>query len=488
MNSTLALLRSLYRHAPWCVLAVAVVLSSCGGAGNSTGTPTRLQGYFKDSAVSGLTYVTSSNVTGVTRPDGGFDYNPGDSVTFSFGAIEFPRVTASSLITPLNMAEGAVDSPILNNIAYLLQALDSDDNPDNGITLSPALAALAKQTVDFTVSTDRFILNPAVKALISAKPSGSTTTAASALTHINFNLEQGFVDSTVIGPSVDCLYPNQGSSSADISLVKRIMASANRTSLNPKLWADVVAKPSNSAGWFFDAAYSLRTNPTGAFEPYQPAANSVEVQAAMKSKIWHDYSLAHDAWFKHRDDPQVQLRVAALKTYIGLNNQPDYIGSTLFLHYTGNTNAYLELVFTPNLKSTVFFNFTSDSSAVLYTSTLGKDGVAGNDDDGFFLTGPTSRWASQHVPGDVNFPPNLRMGGTSPSGRQIPDGTCLIPAGGSALVWSRPSSRVDLFFSTASVGIKGKGTAPLYTDAKGYEGTVGLYSNENAIQLTVVKP
>lgn len=483
-------LDTLRRLAGWPGVLLCVLLaSSCGGGGGSStsGIAGKYQGYFKDSAVSGLTYVTSSNVTGTTRPDGGFDYNPNDTIRFSIGAIQFPAVSATSLVTPLNMADGSVDSPILNNIAYLLQALDSDDNPENGITLSPDLAAQAKQSVDFSLPTADFVNSPIVTALIQSK-GGTTTTAASALTHVNFNLEQGFVDSTVIGPSVDCLYPDQGASSADISLVKRVMSSANRTRLNSNLWADVYAKTSNTTGWFYDATYSLRSKPVGAFEPYKPAADSPEVQAAMKSKLWHDYSLAHDAWFKHRDEPKVQFRVAALKTYIGLINQPEYIGSAIFMHYTGETNNYLELVFTANLKSTVFFNFTSNSPLVLYDSTLGKDGLAGTDDDGFYRTGPQPQWAPQHQPGDVNFPPNMRMGGTSPSGRQIPDGTCLIPAGGSALVWSRPSSRVDLFFSIASVGIKGKGTAPLYTDAKGYEGTVGLYSNENAIQLTVVKP
>jgi hypothetical protein len=485
VSPSLARLKS--RLARLLCLAACLLTISCGGsASNNLTAATRLQGYFKDSAVAGLSYVTSSNVTGVTRPDGGFDYNPGDTITFSFGAIKFPPVSASSLVTPLNMADGAVDSPMLNNIAYLLQALDSDDNPDNGITLASNLAAQATQAIDFSVATDTFIAN--VSSLIAAKGSASTTTAASALTHINWNLEQGFVDSTVIGPSVDCLYPDQGQSSADISLVKRVLSSANRSALSSQLWADVYAKPTNQDGWFFDAAYTLKSpNPTGAFEPYKPTQDSPEVQAAMKSKLWHDYSFAHDAWFKHRDESKVQFRVAALKTYFGLTNQPEYIGSAIFLHFTGEANSYLELLFLPRLKSTVFFNFTSSSSAVLYDSTLGKDGLVGGDDDGWFITGNSPHWASQHVPGDVNFPPNLRKGGTSPSGRQIPDGTCLIPAGGSAMVWTRPSSRVDLFFSTIGVTTS-KGSAPSYTDAKGYLGTVGLYSNENAIKLTIVKP
>lgn len=245
MPTPTTLINQVTRHVRWFGLLVAVVTSSCGGGGGSSSAiGTRLQGYFKDSAVAGLTYVTSSNVTGTTRPDGGFDYNPGDTIRFSFGAIEFPAVSATSLITPLNMADGVVDSPVLNNIAYLLQALDSDDNPDNGITLSPDLISQANQKVDFSLPTADFVNNAVVTSVIRAK-GGSNTTAASALTHVNFNLEQGFVDSTVIGPSVDCLYPDQGASSADISLVKRVMSSANRTLLDSHLWADVYAKTHN---------------------------------------------------------------------------------------------------------------------------------------------------------------------------------------------------------------------------------------------------
>jgi hypothetical protein len=495
MLSPLSLIDSLSRQASLLSLAASLLVTSCGGGGGtgSVLSSTRLQGYFKDSSVAGLSYQTSSNVTGVTRPDGGFDYNPGDTIRFSFGAIQFPPVSAASLLTPLNMANGDANSPMLNNIAYLLQALDSDNDPENGITLLPEVAALANaavaSSIDFSAPTANFVGNAQLGQLIRDKDRTlnitTTTTDVSSLNHINWNLEQGFVDSTVIGPSVDCLYPNQGGASADIALVKRILASSNRTTLSPQLWADVYAKPQNAAGWFYGARYTLRSpNPTGAFEPYQPAANSTEVQAAMRSNQWHEYSSTYDAWFKHREEAKVQFRVASLKTYFGLVNQPEYIGNAIFLHYTGEPNTYLELVFLPNLKSTAYFNFTSSTSSTLYTSTLGPDGQLGGDDEGVFRAG---QWA-YHMPGDANFPPNLRLGGTTPAGRQIPDGTCLIPAGGSTLVWQRPSSRIDLFFSSIGVTVTGKGTAPLYNDARGYQGTVGVYSNENAIRLTVVKP
>jgi hypothetical protein len=47
---------------------------------------------------------------------------------------------------------------------------------------------------------------------------------------------------------------------------------------------------------------------------------------------------------------------------------------------------------------------------------------------------------------------------------------------------------VDLFFSSIGQTVPRKGSAPRYTDALGYEGTVGIYSNENAIRLTIVRP
>ncbi|MBU3652925.1 MAG: hypothetical protein FGM44_07545, partial [Limnohabitans sp.] len=159
-----------------CCAGISLLMSCGGSATSSPSTSTLLTGRFVDSAVSGLSYLTSSQVACITRSDGGFDYNKGDTITFKLGAVEFPVVTADTLVTPLDMVPGATSTDTLTNIAYFLQALDADDNPYNGITLGASLAKQATQAVNFTQTVDAFVKDPVVTALIKARGTASTTT------------------------------------------------------------------------------------------------------------------------------------------------------------------------------------------------------------------------------------------------------------------------------------------------------------------------
>lgn len=116
------------------------------------GTDGLLQnGSLLDSAVVGLDYVTETH-SGTTGPGGSFQYREGETVTFKLGDIELPPVLASALITPLDLAgTNLVNDKLASNIARFLQALDSDGNPDNGITIDPEThTAGLDQIIDFS--------------------------------------------------------------------------------------------------------------------------------------------------------------------------------------------------------------------------------------------------------------------------------------------------------------------------------------------------
>jgi hypothetical protein len=97
-----------------------------------------------------VSYRTSSGVTGVTDAAGKYQFNPGDTVKFTIGAAVLGEVTAKGLLTPLDLAQG--DATKLINLLVVLQSLDADGNPDNGITI-PEAVAKAMPTVDLTAST-----------------------------------------------------------------------------------------------------------------------------------------------------------------------------------------------------------------------------------------------------------------------------------------------------------------------------------------------
>jgi hypothetical protein len=151
---------------------IAILLSACGGGGSSsstdvaattnpenqpvTGEGQLLTGRFVDSsAVSGLRYTTATQADS-TDANGSFRFMAGESVIFSVGDITLPAVTAESVITPLAVfATDEITDVRVMNLSRLLQTLDVDGNPENGLVLSDAaIASATGLSVNF--SSDAF--------------------------------------------------------------------------------------------------------------------------------------------------------------------------------------------------------------------------------------------------------------------------------------------------------------------------------------------
>lgn len=131
-------------------LLLTLSLSGCGSSSQSTATDQQSTGVFIDSAVSGLEYITSSDVSGITDENGTFKYNSGDTITFSMGSIVLGSATASDVLTPYSLFTQNSEHAV--NLAQLLITLDADQNPDNGIDLinSVMLDGIQSESVDFT--------------------------------------------------------------------------------------------------------------------------------------------------------------------------------------------------------------------------------------------------------------------------------------------------------------------------------------------------
>lgn len=137
-------------HPAHLLCSLTVLLAACGG---DSGIQT---GVFLDSAVSGAAYRTSSGLKGTTDAQGRFDYRAGDTVTFSVGGIDLPAAKAAAKVTPLDLV-GATHAgdPRALTIARLLQSVDDDGDPDNGIRIDTnKLASGARAPTDWSSSTD----------------------------------------------------------------------------------------------------------------------------------------------------------------------------------------------------------------------------------------------------------------------------------------------------------------------------------------------
>lgn len=139
------------KQAAW---ALTVTAAAWGLAGCAE---TEIEGQFLDSAVEGLSY-SSNNFSGVTDAAGGFKCNLGEQVTFKAGDVDLGFAACGQTITPLDVAgnSDATSDAVVNRLLFL-QALDHDDNPANGITLSTAVRqAMAGKSLNFAKAAADF--------------------------------------------------------------------------------------------------------------------------------------------------------------------------------------------------------------------------------------------------------------------------------------------------------------------------------------------
>lgn len=132
-------------------------LAACGGggggagAGGSSPSGQARSGILTDSEVAGVAYASSpSGKTGVTTAQGAYDFNEGDTVQFSLGSLLLGNVAATGIVTPTELAAG--NSNKLHNLLVVLQSLDADGNPSNGISIPSASAAAVTTDIDLTVA------------------------------------------------------------------------------------------------------------------------------------------------------------------------------------------------------------------------------------------------------------------------------------------------------------------------------------------------
>ncbi|MDU0353071.1 DM13 domain-containing protein [Paraglaciecola aquimarina] len=184
----------------------AMVISSCGGGSDSAAPvisnppiqpttptepepsePTVLTGQFIDSAVQGLAFHTASQ-SGTTDADGYFSYVAGETVTFSIGDLDFPPVMAKQRLTPLDVfAVTDLEDVRVQNMARLLQTLDVDGMPANGITISDDAHNQAMGvTVDF--ASDDFAQQ--VESVVANAGAANTSliTSQAAIDHLRLSL------------------------------------------------------------------------------------------------------------------------------------------------------------------------------------------------------------------------------------------------------------------------------------------------------------
>lgn len=168
------------RRNPWIYLApvaLAVGLASCGGGDSSGGSgadeastvnrtmPTgAATGVLMNSPVSGVSYNASSGKKGITNEAGHFDFNYGDTVEFKLGGLTLGKVNGAPVVTPIDLAEG--NDKKLANLLVLLQSLDADGDPSNGIVITAAAASAVSNSIKLNSDPEVFAASSELQSIL----------------------------------------------------------------------------------------------------------------------------------------------------------------------------------------------------------------------------------------------------------------------------------------------------------------------------------
>ena len=112
-------------------MAATLVLTGCGGGGGGSGSSVGTAAYV-DSAVAGVQYRCGSQ-SGVTDTKGKFSFEKGKGCTFRLGSVEIRS------IEPDRLVDGGIVVETDPKVAALLQSLDRDGDPSNGIEIDDAV-------------------------------------------------------------------------------------------------------------------------------------------------------------------------------------------------------------------------------------------------------------------------------------------------------------------------------------------------------------
>ncbi|MEN8303564.1 MAG: hypothetical protein ABFQ64_05805, partial [Campylobacterota bacterium] len=126
------------------LILLGTVIVGCSSGSNDSEVTSLSVGTFVDSAVEGLDYHSSpSGFGGRTNADGKYNFTESDTVKFSIGGVVLGEMKATTEpVSPVDLFPDDSSAQKVVNIARVLQTLDADGQPGNGITITPDSARI----------------------------------------------------------------------------------------------------------------------------------------------------------------------------------------------------------------------------------------------------------------------------------------------------------------------------------------------------------
>ena len=157
----------------------AIIATGCSSGDNGSSPTQTNTGVFLDSAVEGINYSTGT-VSGTTDTKGEFEYNDGETVTFSLYGQQISQALGFDAITPLDNTDSSIGDDYLINALRFLQTMDTDSDPTNGITLPNVSGDM---NINFDQSPDDFSADANVNSFVAANANSTLVSPLDAINH-----------------------------------------------------------------------------------------------------------------------------------------------------------------------------------------------------------------------------------------------------------------------------------------------------------------
>ncbi|HIP12544.1 MAG TPA: cadherin repeat domain-containing protein [Arcobacter sp.] len=193
-------------------ISIALIFIGCGSSSSdstSTNINNNSTGYLIDSSVSGVEYYCDE-LEGITTSTGElkFNYNC-NSILFKIGSVTLAEMSTKNIkndnifyITDIaqRTTRNDTNNTSVINIIRLLQSLDDDNNPENGINITSETRKNITNTIPFNISSENISENDLQGVLNDAEVTTELVSSIKALVHFEQTLRDNNIDVDTVPP------------------------------------------------------------------------------------------------------------------------------------------------------------------------------------------------------------------------------------------------------------------------------------------------
>jgi len=210
------------------LLIISIFFIGCNSSSSSSSNTSNIKGYLIDANVSGVEYKCN-DIEGITNSDGSFYFNYScNYIIFKIGSVTLATMSTNNIkkdnifyLTDITQRElrNDTNNTAVKNIARLVQSLDDDYNPNNGINITKSTRDNITNTVAFEILNTNISEDDLNLILIDAQSPNTLISATRALVHVEQVLRDNNISVDTVPPFLPYISTNIEATSNDITYI-----------------------------------------------------------------------------------------------------------------------------------------------------------------------------------------------------------------------------------------------------------------------------